>query len=240
VPWQTIITAAVVVLAAGAVARIVDRAFARRDRPPEAITRYRVLRRSVVAAITAAGLLFALLAVPGVRPVAGAVLASSAVIGLIVGFAAQTTLSNFVAGVLIAFTQPVRLGDRVEIGGAVGTVEEIALTYTLIRLDDGARLVIPNTRLASDTIRNSTIVSREKMAEVTVQVPLTRELRRVVDLLRSETAGERDAQVFVSALEGSAVVTVRAAAGDAVSARELEHDLRIRVHERLRAEGVFA
>ena len=87
---------------------------------------------------------------------AGTILASSAVIALVIGFAAQTTLSNFVAGLLIAFTQPLRLDDHVEVGAAVGVVEEIGLTYTIIRGEDGARYFVPNTKLASDTIRNET------------------------------------------------------------------------------------
>jgi small-conductance mechanosensitive channel len=236
--WQRLLVVGAVLLVTAVVARLVDRALARRDLPPEAVTRYRVLRRSVVVAIAVVGVLSALLAVPGVRPIAGGILASSAILGLILGFAAQSTLSNFVAGVVIAFTQPVRIGDRIDVAGAHGTVEEIGLTFTLIRLEDRSRLVIPNIRLASDTIRNATIVSREKMAEVTVQVPLTQELRRVVDLL-AETAGERDADVFVSALDDSATVTLRVRAPDDVAATRLERELRLHAHERLRDAGVF-
>jgi small-conductance mechanosensitive channel len=100
------------------------------------------------------GILSALLVIPPVRAVAGTILASSAVIALVIGFAAQTTLSNFVAGLLIAFTQPLRLGDVVEVGQASGTVDEIGLTYTIIKAPDGAHFFVPNTKLASDTIRN--------------------------------------------------------------------------------------
>lgn len=229
---------AVIVLAV-LVAQVVDRRMARRELPPEAVTRYRVLRRGIVAGIIAVGLLSALLAIPQVRAVAGAVLGSAAVLGLIVGLAAQSTLGNFVAGFVIAFTQPLRIGDRVEVGGLAGVVEEIGLIYTFIRLDDLSRLVIPNTKLASDTIQNSTIVSREKVAEITLQVPIGRELGPVVDLLRAETAGERDAEIFVSSLDGSATLTVRARAQDEEAAMRLERDLRLRAHERLRAGGVF-
>ena len=238
--WERLLVVAVVVGITAAAARLVDRALARRPFPPEAVTRYRVLRRSIAAAIVAVGVLLALLAVPGVRTIAGGFLASSAVLGLVVAFAAQSTLSNFVAGVVIAFTQPVRIGDRIVITDVAGVVEEIGLIYTLIRLENESRLVIPNTRLASDTILNSTIVSREKMAEVTVQVPLTQELRRVVDLLREEAAGERDADVYVSALGDRATVTLRARAGDEAAAVRLERELRLRAHERLRGAGLLA
>lgn len=228
-----------VFVAALLLARLVDRRLAKRELPPETATRYRVLRRSVVSGIVAVGLLSALLAIPAVRAVAGAVLGSAAILGVIVGLAAQSTLSNVVAGVLIAFTQPLRIGDRVEIDGAAGIVEEIQLIYTFIRLDDGSRLVTPNAKLASDSIRNSTIVSREKVAEITLQLPLGTALGPVVDLLRLETAGERDADVFVSSLDGDVTVTVRAWAQDEDAAERLERELRLRVHERLRAEELL-
>ena len=228
-----------VIAAALLVAKLVDRRLARRQLPPESVTRYQVLRRSVVAVIVTVGVFSALLAIPAVRTVAGAVLGSAAVLGVVVGLAAQSALSNFVAGVLIAFTQPVRIGDRVGVQGDEGIVEEIGLTYTLVRLDDGARLVIPNAKLASDTIRNSTIVSRENVAEITLQVPLGTALGPVVDLLRSETAGEREAEVFVSSLDGSATLTVRAHAADPAAARRLEHELRLRAHERLLSAGML-
>jgi small conductance mechanosensitive channel len=154
--WQRFVVAGVVIVLSLVLARIVDRVIGGRfEARPAEWTRYRVVRRSAVAAILVVGILSALLVIPGIRAVAGTVLASSAVIALIIGFAAQSTLSNFVAGLFIAFTQPLRLGDRVEIGSASGVVEEIGLTYTLIR-GEGARFFVPNTKLASDTIRNET------------------------------------------------------------------------------------
>jgi len=234
--WSRLLTLGIVLLVTAIAAKVVDSRLARRELDPSTATRYRVLRRSLVAGIVAVGFLSALLAIPPVRAVAGAVLGSAAVVGLVVGLAAQSTLSNFVAGLMIAVTQPLRIGDRVEIADAEGIVEEIDLTYTTIRLDDATRLVIPNAKLAADTIRNSTIVSREKVAEITVQVPLSRELSGVLELLRAET----DAEVFVSSLAGEATISVRARAADVQAAERLERELRVRVHERLRAEGVFA
>src|SRR5690242_20887263 len=153
--WRRLAVFGAVLLGTLVVARLVDRRFARRDFPPEVVTRYRVLRRSVITAIIFIGVLSALLVIPQVRAVATGILASSAVIGLVVGFAAQKTIGNFIAGLLIAFSQPIRLGDQVEIEGLTGIVEEIGLTYTFIHLEDNDRLVIPNERIASDTIRNS-------------------------------------------------------------------------------------
>jgi small-conductance mechanosensitive channel len=233
------VVAAAVIVAAAIVAKLVDRLMARRELAPGSATRYRVLRRSIIVAIVAFGVLSALLAVPQVSAVAGGILASSAVLALIIGFAAQTTLANFAAGLLIAFSQPLRIGDRVTVGGEEGVVEEIGLSYTFIRTPDNARLVMPNSKLASDTIRNATIVSREKLAEITVQVPLDKDLGAVVDLLREETAGDDRADVLVTALNGSATVTVRAAAPDPTVAERLESELRVRALRRLREAGVL-
>jgi small-conductance mechanosensitive channel len=236
VNWERLAVIAAVVAVTTVVARIVDRRIARRELEPTTATRYRVLRRSITSAIAVVGLLSALLLIPQVRVLAGSVLASGAVLALVIGFAAQRTLSNFVAGILIAFTQPVRIRDRVEVDGRTGVVEEIGLTYTFIRLDDASRLVIPNDKLASDTIRNSTIRSREKVAEITVRVPLNQDLGALVELLRAETG----ADVVVSGLDGDAALTIRAEAPDETAADRLADDLRLRVHKRLRAAGVWA
>src|SRR6184192_2907607 len=231
--WQRLVIVGVVMFATTVVARLIDRRIARRDLPPEAITRYRVLRRSVTTTILFIGLLSALLVIPQVRAVAGGLLASSAVVGIVVGFASQRTLGNFVAGLLIAFTQPLRLGDDVVVEDTPGVVEEIGLIYTFVRTEDGDRLVIPNEKLASDTIRNSTIRSREKVAEITIQVPLGRDVGAIADRLRGLTEG---ADVFVGELAGNVTLVVRVAAPDEPAAERLERELRLRAHEVLRAE----
>jgi small-conductance mechanosensitive channel len=237
--WHRLVIAGAVFLAVSLVARFVDWRLSRTSPAPEMVTRYQVLRRSITAVILVVGFFSALLVIPEVRALAGGVLASSAVLGIIVGFASQSTLGNFVAGLLIAISQPVRFGDHVTYAGEEGVIEDIGLTYTFIRTSDGARLVVPNQKLASDTIRNSTIRSRESFAEVTVQVPLSADLGAAVDGLRDEVAHERDGAVYVSALDGNATLTIRAGAADADTAQQLERDLRVRIQRRLQALGVW-
>ncbi len=237
--WQRLLVVGIVVGVASMLARVIDRRMVGRDRSPAALTRYRVLRRSITVVILTFGVLSALLVIPQIRALAGGLLASSAVLGLIIGFASQRTLGNFVAGLMIAMTQPLRLGDWVEVDGVEGTVEEISLIYTFIRTADNARLVIPNEKLASDTIRNSTIRSPAKYAQVTIQVPPTTDLGPLLASLREETPGERD-EVLVSSLGGSPTVTLRAWTENEAAAERLEHDLRLRVHDRLRTQGLFA
>ena len=234
--WHRLIVVGAVLALTAIVARVIDRRIARRDLSSQAMTRYRVLRRSVATAVVVIGVLSALLVIPEVRAVAGGLLASSAVLGIIVGFASQRTLGNFVAGLLIAFTQPLRLGDTVTLEDAEGVVEEIGLIYTFVRLDNDDRLVIPNEKLASDTIRNATIRSREKVAEITVQVPLSTDLSAVVSRLRDATGGD----VYVNDLSGNATVVVRSNAASEAEAEVLQRDLRLRAHGALRAEGIFS
>lgn len=233
--WHRLVIAAAAVVIAAALAKLADKTLSRKEFAPEAVTRYRTVRRVVMTSIVFVGVLSALLVIPQVRAIAGGILASSAVLGLIIGFAAQRTIGNAVAGVMIAFSQPLRLGDRVVIDGVEGTVEEIGLTYTFIRAADDTRLVIPNEKLASDTIRNLTIRSTEKVAEITVQVPLQQDLDALLDALRAETTGD----VYVSSLDGNAVFTIRERAASQGDAERLARDLRLRAHRRLRAAGAY-
>ena len=237
--WKHVVIAAAILLVVALFARAIDWLLRRRSLTPESATRYRIFRRMVMVVILVVGLFSALLAIPEVRAVAGGLLASTALLGLILGFAAQRTLGNFIAGLLIALAQPVRIGDHVEYDGAPGVVEEIGLTYTFIRAADRRRIVVPNEKLASDTIVNASIRSRETFAEVSVPVPLAGDLDAALDALREDVANERDGSVYVTALGDPATVTLRAAASDDLAAERLEHELRLRAHRRLRALGVW-
>jgi small-conductance mechanosensitive channel len=226
--WQRLVTAVGVLLATTVAAKLVDWRISKRSLDPSVATRYRVLRRILMAAIVFVGILSALLVIPQIRTVAGGVLASSAVIGLVIGFASQRTIGNVVAGLLIAVSQPLRLGDEVEVEGTKGVVEEIGLTYTWIRTRDNDRLVVPNERLASEPIRNSTIRSAETFAEATIEVP-SANLQATVNAL----GGDGD-DVYVTALTADkATVTVRRRVQtEAIADREAS-DLRIALAQRL-------
>jgi small-conductance mechanosensitive channel len=237
--WERWLFVSVIVIGAIVLAKIVDWRMSKRELPAAAATRYGILRRSLMTAIIFVGILSALLVVPQVRAVAAGLLASSAVVGLVVGFAAQRPLANFVAGIVIAFTQPLRLGDTITIDDVEGQVEEIGLTYTFIKTAENKRLVIPNEKLASDTILNSTIVSREKLAQVSIQVPLDKDLDAVVDLLKTETAGDPRADVLVTGLNGTATVTVRSWAPNATELEGVQSDLRLRIARRLREQSLL-
>ncbi len=227
--WQRVITAAVVILAAYLIAKFVDWRIARRNLPPEVVTRYQVLRRAIFGVIVFLGVMSALLVIPEVRAIAGGVLASSAVLALVIGFASQRTIGNMVAGILIAISQPLRLGDEVEVEGTKGVVEEIDLTYTWIRTRDEDLLVVPNERLASESIRNSTIRGATTLAEASVEVPIDAKLRSIVQLLGSD--GD---EVYVTELAGDkATIVVRRRVPAESTADRTASDLRLKIAEQL-------
>ena len=98
------------------------------------------------------------------------VIATTAMLELVVGLAARQQLANAVAGVLLANTQPIRIGDLITFEDETGTVEDMRLTYTYVRTDDGRRVIVPNERLAQNTIQNHTIVDPRVRVEVSVWV----------------------------------------------------------------------
>jgi small-conductance mechanosensitive channel len=226
--WQRVLIAIGAIIVATLIAKLIDWRIARKNLTPEAVTRYRVLRRTLYTAIIFVGVMSALLVVPGVRAIAGGVLASSAVVGLVIGFASQRTIGNAVAGVLIAITQPLRIGDHVEVEGVRGVVEEIGLTYTWIRTQDNDRLVVPNEKLASQSIRNSTIRSQRMLAEVTIQLP-SRDLRDRVKKL--EQLGD---EVYVTDVTGdNASVLIRTWVSGEHAVEAAESELRLKLAEQL-------
>ena len=231
--WQRVLIAVVMIAIAAALAQLVDWRIKRRPLPPEAVTRYRVLRRAVFTGIVFVGVLSALLVIPQVRAVAGGVLASSAVVGLVIGFASQRTIGNVVAGILIAFSQPLRLGDEVEVEGIRGIVEEIGLTYTWIRTPDNERLVVPNEKLASGTIRNATIRRARTLVEVTVTVPASAEMRRVLDVLQ-----EGGDEAYLRDLDDKATFVVRRWVSREERLEAAASELRVELADRLRAAEV--
>ncbi len=125
-------------------------------------------------------------------------------------------------------------------------MEEIALTYTTIRTPGGARFFVPNEKLASETIRNSTIGVSEHLAQVTVPVPLASDLDRVLAAVEDEAqtatgSEEKRAVATVTEFETTgptAVVTVEAWAPRGQVAN-LSSKLRVAIHRRLRAEGLL-
>jgi small-conductance mechanosensitive channel len=117
-------------------------------------TRLRILRRLLLVAILLVLAALALSQFTELKRLATGILASTAVIGLIVGFAAQHTIGNMVAGVQIAVSQPIRIGDRISFEETAGRVTDISLAYTYVDPGDGSSIVIPNQLLVEGIVHN--------------------------------------------------------------------------------------
>ena len=200
VSTSTWIDAGISLLVAIVIAKLVDYVIAKRGQTvsqlvaggelsPATRTRLRLVRRLVSAVILLIGVAVAASKFPELESAARAVLASSAVLGLIIGFAARQTLANAIAGILLAITQPIRIGDLVTFEEQTGEVEDMQLTYTYIRLANGPRLIVPNERLAQSSVLNHTIMETRVQVEVSVWLPPDADLDRAMELIADEEAG---------------------------------------------------
>jgi small-conductance mechanosensitive channel len=131
---------------------------------PELQTRLRLVRRLLGAVAFVIVVALVLNQFTPVHRLATGLLASTAVLGLIAGFAAQQVLGNVVAGILLAITQPLRIGDEVELEQGSGRVHDVNLTYTTIDTGEGALLVMPNQRLITEPLRNRTAAREAGLA----------------------------------------------------------------------------
>jgi small-conductance mechanosensitive channel len=114
----------------------------------------RILRRLLFVVVLLVLAALALSQFTELKRLATGILASTAVIGLIVGFAAQHTIGNLVAGVQIAVSQPIRIGDRIGFEETEGRVTDITLAYTYVDPGDGSAIVIPNQLLVDGVVHN--------------------------------------------------------------------------------------
>jgi small-conductance mechanosensitive channel len=141
-------------------------------------TRLRMIRRLVFAAIIVVGLGIALSQFDKLNRLANAVLASSAVLGIVLGFAAQKILANPLAGILLAISQPIRIGDTVTIEGETGRVEDLTLAHTFIDTGDGRLVIVPNENVVTNVVVNRSTGNLNAPVMASVWVPPDADLSR--------------------------------------------------------------
>ncbi len=242
------VAAGVAILVALIVAFVLDRLLARRglafaeavtrgQLSPETDTRLRFVRRLVYAVIILLGVAVALSNFGSISRLAASLLASGAIAAAVLGFAARQTLANFVAGIMLAVTQPLRVGDWVFFEDQYGVVEDIRLTYTFLRTPAGQQVVIPNEKLASGILRNDTLGGGRIGLDVQLWLPPGADVGRAVAALADETG--QDVSVAESTVEGVRLTV----GGDPVAPPERaarEAELRLACLARLQADGLLA
>lgn len=133
-------------------------------------TQITVLRKIAVSLIALIAIASMLMVFQPVRQLGTAMIASAGVAGIVVGFAAQKSLGTLLAGIQIALTQPVRIDDVVIVEGEWGRIEEITLTYVVVRIWDLRRLVVPITYFIEKPFQNWTRTSADILGTVFLQV----------------------------------------------------------------------
>jgi small-conductance mechanosensitive channel len=241
------ISAAITLLVAVAIAVIVDRLLIGRavraatrldtgELSRAARTRLRLIRRLLFLAIILIGVALALSQFASIKRFATGVLASTAVLGIIIGFAARQVIANLVAGVVVAFTQPIRIGDLVSIGDVHGRVTDISLTYTSVDGGDGSLIMVPNEKVTTDSVINHS--AGNSAAPITIDAWL----RPDADVEAARAAlvhGEVTSAHLMELTPEGARIQVKAAI-DAGSDREAhETDLRERAQGVLRDAGLL-
>jgi small-conductance mechanosensitive channel len=203
-------------------------------------TQLEVLSRvfSVIAVLIAAAVI--LMQFDFVRSVGVSLLASAGIAGVVVGLAAQKSLSGLIAGIQLSITQPMRIGDSVVIEGEFGTIEEINLTYVVVKIWDERRLIVPIGRFLDQPFQNWTKVGGQIHGSVMLYV----DYATPIEAIRAETLrlcketdawDGRTATVQVTDLSDRAA-TVRVL----VSARNGDDAFRLRCHLRERLLAFLA
>jgi small-conductance mechanosensitive channel len=218
--------------AEAAAARVDTQVFSR-----EARTRLRLLRRLLFVLIILLGAALALSQFAEIKRLATGILASTAVLGLVIGYAGRQVIANAVAGVVIAITQPLRIGDMVTLDEHEGRVADIGLSFTSIDAGNGEMVVVPNEILTSSGIVNNSVGSARAPTVVSIWLPAATD----IDAARAaiEAAGGKEVVLADLTVVDGAKLQFRADR-DTTKAREAqEAQLRESAQTALRTAGLL-
>ena len=198
-------------------------------------TQYMILENIVIFIIVILAIGIGLMSFESIRSVGVSVLTSAGIAGIIIGLAAQKAIGTLLAGIQIAITQPIRLDDVVIVEGEWGWIEEINLTYVVVRVWDKRRLVVPTTYFIEKTFQNWT----RSAADILGTVYIYADYELSVDELRKEQTrllnstnlwdGNVDVLQVTNATEKSVELRVLVSAKDSPTA----WDLRVFLREKL-------
>jgi small-conductance mechanosensitive channel len=240
------VSAAITMLVAIALALAIDRfvlhhadryAVRVREGSRAARTRLRVVRRLIFVVILIIGGALALSQFTKVEKLATGILASSAVVGLVVGLAARQVLANPISGLVLAVTQPIRIGDKVTIEEVTGRVDDLTLSYTFVDPGDGRLMIVPNEKVVTTVLFNRSTGDRGAPAIASVWVPPDANLtaaRKALEKLDPSSIG-----IAESTAEGTRVEVKGPRDATRTQAGDEEAMLRERAHEALREAGVL-
>ena len=197
-----------------------------------------------------------LVLIPGMEKVGNSLLTSAGILAAAIGLAAQEALSNFIGGLFIIISKPFRVGDYIQIDADNrGTVKEITLRHTVILNAENRTIIVPNSKINSNTIVNSTAVDPKTCAFVEINIAYTENIDRAIEVMRdvilqhpllidvrSEAdieAGKPQVRVKVISLDDSSIrLRAWAWATTTLNAFEMKCDPLKSIKERFDAEGI--
>jgi small-conductance mechanosensitive channel len=198
-------------------------------------TQIKVIENIIVVGIVFLTAACILMTFENVRQIGTSLLASAGILGIILGFAAQKTLGNFIAGIQIALAQPIRLDDVVIVEGEWGWIEEITLTYVVVRIWDLRRLVVPISYFVEKSFQNWTRVSADILGSVFLYadytVPIDKIRQELTQIL--EKSPHWDKKVNVLQVTNATNTTIELRALMSASDSPTAWNLRCEVREKL-------
>lgn len=198
-------------------------------------TQLSVLERMLITIVVIIAIGIILMTIPQIRKVGLSLLASAGIAGIIIGFAAQRSIAMILAGFQIAITQPIRLEDVVIVEGEWGWIEEITLTYVVVRIWDKRRLILPITYFIEKPFQNWTRTSAEILGTVYLHVdyafPVEKMREKLTEVLNQTDLWDGKVNVLQVTNSNERTLELRAlvSAEDSPTA----WDLRVHVREEL-------
>ncbi|MFA5286754.1 MAG: mechanosensitive ion channel domain-containing protein [Candidatus Omnitrophota bacterium] len=198
-------------------------------------TQMRVISNIIVVGLFLLTAAFMLMNFAEVRHIGMSMLASAGIFGIVIGFAAQKTLGNFIAGIQIAFAQPIRLDDVVIIEGEWGWIEEITLTFVVVRIWDLRRLVVPISYFLEKPFQNWTRTSADLLGTVFIYTDYTVPVKEIRNELTRilENNQKWDKKVNVLQVTNTTEKTVELRALMSAADSPTSWNLRCEVREKL-------
>jgi small-conductance mechanosensitive channel len=209
-------------------------------------TQLAIVRRLALVVIVLIGIASILLTFPGVQAVGASLLASAGLASIVAGLAAQSTLANVFAGVQLAFSDAIRVDDVVIVESEWGKIEEITLTYVVVRIWDDRRMVMPSTYFTTTPFQNWTRTSSELLGSVEFDLDwrvAPSEMRtRLDEILAETTLWDGRAQVLqvTDAVGGFVRIRILVTAVDAPTLFDLRCYIREQMVEWLHSKDVNA
>ncbi len=219
-------------------------------------TKVGFIRQIVIAIIYIIGVTGFLSLIPGMEKVSNSILASAGIVAMAVGLASQEALSNVIGGFFIIFSSPFKVGDFIKIDETItGTVSEITLRHTIIRNLENRMILIPNNKINTSTIVNSSYGDTATCSFVEIGVAYTTDLNKAFNVMRDEimkhpllidhrTDAEREKGVpevivrVISLEDSSIILRAWAWAANTGEAYVMKCDLLKSVKERFDAENI--